>query len=66
MAAKKAIEKVTEVEAYVEAYAVIDTLGDIAAKKAIETVCDCWATKLMVDYIEDTRNGIGRGVKHKC
>ena len=44
----------------------MDTLGDIAAKKAIETVCDCWATKLMVDYIEDTRNGIGRGVKEKC
>ena len=44
----------------------MDTLGDIAAIKAIETVCDCWATKLMVDTIEDTRNGIGRGVKQKC
>ena len=44
----------------------MDTMGDIAAIKAIETVCDCWATKLMVDTIEDTRNGIGRGVKQKC
>ena len=44
----------------------MDTLGDIAAGKAIETVCDCWATKLIVDTNEDTRNGIGRGVKQKC